>query len=217
LIEYSSKWPVIKRKYKKIRRAFFIFSPEMDQFTIFLQEGFLHILDLEGYDHMMFLLVICAIFSVKEWKQILWIVTSFTVGHSISLALSAVQIMVMNSGLIEFLIAFTIFFTSIENLFFKTLHPYRPAFSFAFGLIHGMGFSRLLLDLFMGMEFNVLNTLLPFNLGLEAGQLVIISVIFALIFFLQKFASLKSSSINYIISVPIGIQALLWMIQRWPF
>ena len=89
--------------------------------------------------------------------------------------------------------------------------------SFVFGLIHGMGFSRLLKELFMGMEFNVLTTLLPFNLGLEVGQLLIISVIILLIFTLQKFAGWKSQWINYLISVPIGIQAIVWMVQRWPF
>ena len=189
----------------------------MDEFNIFLEQGFLHILDLTGYDHIMFLFAICAIYSVKDWKQILWIVSSFTIAHSITLALSALNLIVMNAGLIEFLIAFTIFFTCIENLFFKSLHRYRMILSFVFGLIHGMGFSRLLKDLFMGMEFNVLNTLLPFNLGLEVGQLLIISVIILVIFTLQKFAGWKSQWINYLISIPVGIRAIVWMVQRWPF
>lgn len=189
----------------------------MHEFNIFLQQGFLHILDLEGYDHILFLFAICAIYSVKDWKKILWIVSSFTIAHSITLALSALNIIVLNGELIEFLIAFTIFFTCIENIFFERLHPYRMAFSFLFGLVHGMGFSRMLKDLFMGMEFNVLNTLLPFNLGLEAGQLIIISVIIAVIFILQKYAGFKSQLVNYIISIPVAVQGLVWMIQRWPF
>jgi hydrogenase/urease accessory protein HupE len=189
----------------------------MDQFNIFLQQGFLHILDLSGYDHIMFLFAICAIYSLKDWKQILWIVSSFTIAHSITLALGALHLIVMNSGLIEFLIAFTIFFTCIENLFFSNLHRYRMVFSFIFGLVHGMGFSRLLIDLFMGMEFNFLSTLLPFNLGLEVGQLVIITAIVTLIYILQNMAGLKSRTINYLISVPVCIQATIWMVQRWPF
>lgn len=189
----------------------------MDQFTIFLEQGFFHILDLSGYDHILFLFAICSIYLVKNWKQILLIITSFTIAHSITLALSALQFIVMNAGLIEFLIAFTIFFTCIENLFFSNLHPYRMAFSFLFGLVHGMGFSRVLTELFMGMEFNVLNTLLPFNIGLEIGQVVIICAIITCVFILQKYARIKPYLINYLISVPVSIQSLVWMINRWPF
>ena len=189
----------------------------MAQFNIFLEQGFYHILDLQGYDHILFLFAICAIYSIRDWKQILWIITSFTIAHSITLALSTLNLIVMDAGLIEFMIAFTIFFTCIENLFFTRLHRFRMAFSFVFGLIHGMGFSRLLKELFMGMEFNVLNTLLPFNLGLELGQLIIISVIIAIIYLLQRFGRLKTVLINYLISIPVAIQALVWMFQRWPF
>ena len=189
----------------------------MHQFNIFLEQGFFHILDLEGYDHILFLFAICAIYSIKDWKQLLWIITSFTLAHSITLALSALNLIVMNAVLIEFLIAFTIFFTCVENLFLSKLHQYRMGFSFLFGLIHGMGFSRLLKDLFVGMDFNVLHTLLPFNLGLEAGQVIIISVIIAFVYIMRRFAGLKKEAINYIISVPVAIQALVWMFQRWPF
>jgi hypothetical protein len=189
----------------------------MVQFNIFLQQGFLHILDLNGYDHILFLFAICAIFTLRDWKQLLWIITSFTIAHSISLALSAMDIVEINPGLIEFLIAFTILFTCVENTILRRLHPYRMVFSFIFGLVHGLGFSSMLKKLFMGMEFNFLSTLLPFNLGLEAAQLIIITVIMGFIFLLRKPAGLKSKVINYIISIPVGIQALIWMIQRWSF
>ncbi|NEU08336.1 HupE/UreJ family protein [Flavihumibacter sp. R14] len=189
----------------------------MEQFNIFLAQGFFHILDLQGYDHILFLFVICAIYSLKDWKQLLWIITSFTLAHSITLALSALNLIVMDAGLIEFMIAFTIFFTCIENIFLTRLHPYRMVFSFIFGLIHGMGFSRLLKELFMGMELNVLNTLLPFNLGLEAGQLIILTLIMTVIYTLRNFAGLSSKIITYLISIPVAIQSIIWMIQRWPF
>ena len=199
------------------RLSFYIFAGNMEQFSIFLEQGFRHILDLQGYDHILFLFAICAIYSIKDWKQLLWIITSFTIAHSITLALSALNLVVMNAGLIEFMIAFTIFFTCIENLFFSRLHRYRMAFSFLFGLVHGMGFSRLLKDLFMGMDFDVLTTLLPFNLGLELGQLIIISVIVTVIYVLRRFVGLQGRTINYIISIPVAIQAIVWMLQRWPF
>lgn len=75
----------------------------------------------------------------------------------------------------------------------------------------------MLKDLFMGMEFNLLNTLLPFNLGLEAGQIIIIAVIMTLIYLLKNFAGIKNNTVTYIISIPVGIQAAFWMVQRWPF
>lgn len=189
----------------------------MKQFNIFLEQGFLHILDLSGYDHILFLFAICAIYDLKDKKQILWIISSFTLAHSLSLALSALKLVVVNTDLVEFLIAGTILFTCLENLFFKHLHRYRIIFSFLFGLVHGLGFSELLQELFMGMDFNLLNTLLPFNIGLEAGQLVIILVILGLILFIQKIIKLDKKLINYIISVPAAIQAFIWIIHRWPY
>ncbi|SMO65788.1 HupE/UreJ family protein [Solitalea koreensis] len=186
----------------------------MNQFCVFLSQGFHHILDPNGYDHILFLFAICAIYSIQDWKHLLWIVTSFTIAHSITLALSVLNIINLDGAVIEFLIAFTIFFTCIENLFLPRLHNYRVLFSGFFGLIHGLGFSRLLKELFMGMEFNVLTTLLPFNLGLECGQLVIISVIMFLLFLTEKHIKLSPKLINYIISVPVLLQSIQWLWER---
>jgi hydrogenase/urease accessory protein HupE len=186
----------------------------MDQFYIFLSQGFHHILDPKGYDHILFLFAICAIYCYKDWKRILWIVTSFTIAHSITLALSVLNVISLDATLIEFLIAFTIFFTCVENLFLPKLHDYRVLFSGFFGLIHGMGFSRLLKELFLGMEFNPFTTLLPFNLGLEIGQIVIITVIITLIYLATNYLNLSLKTINYIISIPILLQAVYWMWER---
>ncbi|UKJ08990.1 HupE/UreJ family protein [Solitalea lacus] len=188
----------------------------MDQFITFLQQGFFHILDLEGYDHILFLFAICAIYDIKDRKKIFWIITSFTIAHSITLALCALNLIIIDGAIVEFLIAFTIFFTCIENLFIPLLNNYRVLFSGFFGLIHGMGFSRLLKDLFMGMEFNAFTTLLPFNIGLELGQIIIITAILLIIYMLARFLKLKSQPINYLISVPVLIQAMIWMWQRFP-
>ncbi|MCO4291961.1 HupE/UreJ family protein [Solitalea sp. MAHUQ-68] len=189
----------------------------MDQFLTFLQEGFFHILDLQGYDHILFLFAICAIYTINDWKRILWIVTSFTIAHSITLALCVLNIISINGNLVEFLIAFTIFFTCVENLFIPQLHNYRVLFSGFFGLIHGMGFSRLLKDLFMGMEFNAFTTLLPFNLGLEFGQVIIISFILTVIYCLIRFCKLQPKTISYLISIPVLAQSAIWMWQRFPW
>lgn len=146
-----------------------------------------------------------------------WIVTSFTIAHSITLALCALDIIAVNGEFIEFLIAFTILFTCIENLFIPKLHNYRVLFSGFFGLVHGMGFSRLLKELFLGMKFNAFTTLLPFNIGLELGQIIIISAIMVIIYILKNHLKLSSKVITYSISVPVLIQSAIWMWQRFPF
>ena len=183
-------------------------------FTTFLQQGFTHILDPGGIDHILFLLAICAIYSIRDWKQIIWIVTSFTFAHSLTLLFSVMGWVIIAAPVIEFLIACTIVFTCIENLWLPQLHAYRVTFSAFFGLIHGLGFSNQLKSLFMGMDFNVLETLLPFNLGLELGQMVIISSCLVLIFLLNKIKYLNPRAINYLVSVPVLIQAIVWIFER---
>jgi hydrogenase/urease accessory protein HupE len=183
-------------------------------FSTFLQQGFTHILNPGGADHILFLFAICAIYRYEKWKRVLWIVTSFTLAHSCTLALSVLNIINIPGAVVEFLIATTIAFTCIENLFLPKLHNYRIIFSGFFGLVHGLGFSYQLKSLFAGMEFSVWNTLLPFNLGLEAGQIVIISGALLLITLLNRIPRIQPKHINYLISVPILIQALWWMWER---
>lgn len=185
-----------------------------ERFFVFLEQGFTHILDPKGLDHVLFLLAICAIYSYKDWKQVLWIITSFTIAHSVTLALCALDLVNIDAGLVEFLIAFSIFFTAAENLFFRSLDRYRVIISGMFGLIHGMGFSRLLKELFTGMEFDVWSTLLPFNIGLEAGQVIIVSMVISLIFILNRYARLNARQVNYLLSVPVLICALYWLYER---
>ncbi len=85
-------------------------------FPTYFQLGFEHITDLNGYDHMLFLLALCAAYRYSEWKKILVLVTAFTVGHSITLALSVLNIIPVNGAWIEFLIPITILATAIKNL-----------------------------------------------------------------------------------------------------
>lgn len=183
-------------------------------FKTFLEQGFTHILDPGGADHILFLLAICAIYSTKDWKQVLWLITSFTIAHSITLALSVMNVISLAPPIVELLIASTIAFTCIENLFIPSLHRYRIFFSGFFGLVHGMGFSFQLKSLFTGMDFHFWNTLLPFNLGLEGGQIVIISGALLLIALLSRIPKLQAQHINYLISFPVLIQALWWMWER---
>src|SRR5712671_4887226 len=120
----------------------------MGEFPLYFGLGREHILDyVNGYDHILFVLALCAVYLVHDWKKILILVTAFTIGHSITLALATLSIITVNAGRIEFLIPLTIFVTAIANLFRKeealNQKPIQINYFFAlfFGLIHGMGFS----------------------------------------------------------------------------
>ena len=131
---------------------------------------------------MLFLLALCAIYQVQEWKKVLILVTAFTIGHSLTLALAAMEILHFPGAVIEFLIALTIFLTALYNLFWSPdqIEKSRPRINYymalGFGLIHGLGFSNQFKAL-LGSEESIVPILLPFNLGIELGQIVIVLVI----------------------------------------
>jgi len=152
----------------------------MNQFQLYFQLGIQHILDLDGFDHILFVIALCAIYLGRDWKKIIILVTAFTLGHSITLALATLNVIKVNADLIEFLIPVTIAITAVSNI----LKP-KPSngrgvqinyfFALFFGLIHGLGFSNYLRSL-LGKEASIFQPLLAFNLGLEVGQLVIVGI-----------------------------------------
>ncbi|MCB0278123.1 MAG: HupE/UreJ family protein [Calditrichaeota bacterium] len=186
----------------------------MSQFQLYLQLGIEHIVDWAGRDHILFTLVMICIYSRTDWKQLLWIISSFTIAHTLTLALSVLQIISVSPSLIELLIAITIFLTALENLFFQQFWSKRVYLSGFFGLIHGMGFSNYLRSL-LGRESDILLPLFSFNLGVEIGQLLIvigILIIELLVFYLIKEKN-KTIWIQ-LVSATVGIQSLLWIIER---
>lgn len=153
----------------------------MSDFLAFVQLGFRHITDPNGLDHVLFLLVLAAIYRPADWKPAVWVVTAFTVGHSITLALTVAGVLALPTELIEFLIPVTIVAAAVENLAFRERQgPWRtrarPVFAAVFGLVHGAGFANYLRSLFME-ELAV--PLLGFNLGLEVGQVLVLALAFA--------------------------------------
>ncbi len=153
----------------------------MDPFQLYLKLGFEHISDINGYDHILFIVALCAVYRLRQWRHLLILVTAFTVGHSLTLALAALKILVLPSDVIEFLIPVTILLTSIYNVYLGEPRPSgsgpRANYFLAlfFGLIHGMGFSNYFRAL-LGKEESIVAPLLAFNIGLELGQLVIVAI-----------------------------------------
>ena len=158
----------------------------MTAFQAYLNLGFSHITDLQGYDHILFIVALCAIYQLSDWKKVLILVTAFTVGHSITLALATLQVVNFRSDIIEFLIPVTILITAIGNLFHKpkpsridgkgNSQRLRYIAALGFGLIHGLGFSNYLRSL-LGKEESIVQPLFAFNIGLEAGQLLIVLIL----------------------------------------
>lgn len=185
-------------------------------FSTYLQLGFEHITDLNGYDHMLFLLALCACYQYFDWKKILVLVTAFTVGHSITLALSVLNIIPVNAAWIEFLIPVTIAATAAKNLIAKEEKAATATYFMAlgFGLIHGMGFSNYLRSL-LGDE--LLMPLFAFNIGIELGQMLVVGIIFLVQFALIKTISVKHTYWNTVISIVSGGISLLLAAQRIPF
>ena len=149
----------------------------MQDFYLYFLLGWEHILDWQGYDHILFVTAFCGIYSLYHWKRVLWSVTAFTIGHTITLALSVFNQIRMPAALVEFLIPVTIVITALFNILNKKQKPVAAKISYGlalvFGLIHGLGFSNYLKSL-LGRSTNIIAELFSFNLGLEAGQLVIV-------------------------------------------
>lgn len=148
----------------------------MSDLLAFAQLGFRHITDPNGLDHVLFLLVLAAIYRPTDWRPALWVVTAFTVGHSVTLALAVTGVLALPTALIEFLIPVTIVATAVENLLVRDRPGGwrargRPLFAGLFGLVHGAGFANYLRSLFVE---DLAVPLLGFNLGLELGQAVVL-------------------------------------------
>jgi len=188
----------------------------MNDFQIYLHLGFKHIIDLAGSDHILFIVALTARYIWSDWKQLLVLVTAFTIGHSITLALSVMQWVNIPVNLIELLIPVTIVITALVNFGvksfdFRSKYPIIYFFALFFGLIHGLGFSNYLRSL-LGKEESILPPLFSFNLGLELGQLLIVSVILIISFI---FVSLLKLDRRRIVQVISGIVFLLAANMVW--
>ena len=159
----------------------------MHSFPFYVQLGFDHISDLAGYDHILFLVALCAVYRLAQWKSLLILVTAFTAGHSLTLALTAFGLLTVRSEIIEFLIPATIFLTAIfnvvnyEDAISRETLPRRYLAALFFGFIHGMGFSNYFRALLID-ESTILLPLLGFNIGIELGQLLVVFCIVGSVF-----------------------------------
>jgi ABC-type antimicrobial peptide transport system permease subunit len=203
----------------------------MDNFYFFLKQGLSHILDTSAIDHILFIIALAILYHIKEWKQLLVLITAFTIGHSMALGLATFEAIKANTSIVEFLIPLSIIVTCIWNgiqlnstylqkkklknhQVFHVEHFSRLKYGIVlfFGLIHGLGFSNYL-RFILDSDEGILIPLLAFNIGLEIGQILIVSIVLIINFVLldllkiqkKQWASL-ASFIVILLSIPIAIE-----------
>ncbi len=191
----------------------------MDDFAFFFDLGWKHIISSDALDHQLFILALAAIYLLNDWKKVLILVTAFTIGHSLTLLLSAYNLIHVNSKWVEFLIPLSIVATAVFNFIRTDRHygQYRLQYVLAllFGLIHGLGFANTIR--FMLPEAEAITIpLLSFNIGLEAGQLVLVAFILLLSYLVVNKLKLRRKWWVWSLSAIALVASSAICFHRWP-
>ena len=193
----------------------------MSDFVLYFKMGLNHVLDFSAYDHILFLIVLAVVFTNFQWRKVIWLVTLFTIGHSITLALSAYKVLEIRMDIIEFLIPLTIFITGFINIIKSKNESKKKGninlfLAFFFGLIHGLGFSNYF-KMMVGKEEDKLFPLFEFALGIELAQVIIVIAILIIGMFLKNFLRvdrrdwvLVCSSIVIGFSIQMMVDRVFW-------
>ncbi|MGQ0713060.1 MAG: HupE/UreJ family protein [Gemmatimonadaceae bacterium] len=201
----------------------------MSEFLAFVELGLRHIADPRGADHILFLFALSAIYRLRDWRDALWVITSFTVGHSITLLLAVTGLVAFAPGVVEFLIPVTIVATCIENVVVRDRRSalwggrYRPVFAGVFGLVHGAGFANYLKTMFVD---RIAVPLLGFNVGIELGQIAILALAGVALVGLDlligrvrghatRLSALRLRAVG--VSVAVALVASYWAVERVPW
>jgi len=194
----------------------------MSVFELYLSLGLHHIADFKGYDHILFILTLCVVYRLDEWRRVLVLITAFTIGHSLTLVLATLDVVRVDGDVIEFLIPLTIFITALTNLFARKKnvpswqHYLKYTAALFFGLIHGLGFSNYLRNL-LGSEKGLALPLFSFNVGIELGQIIIVTMIMLMTKLVVDVLGMPRREWNVLLSgAGLGVSLVL-MAERFPF
>jgi hypothetical protein len=191
----------------------------MSDFSFYFRLGWDHIISLEALDHILFIASLAAIYMLKDWKQVLVLVTAFTLGHTITLILSTKELVVVNSRLVEFLIPLTIIATALSNLFQKsfTSRSVRINYFLAlfFGLVHGLAFANVL-RMILAEDQSFALSMFSFSVGLELGQVMVVLLILllaqAIVYYMRV---VRRDWVIFLSAAVFGL-AVQMAAQRWP-
>ncbi|NQW36508.1 MAG: HupE/UreJ family protein [Flavobacteriales bacterium] len=182
----------------------------LNQFTFYFKQGLFHVIDWSAYDHILFLVALIVVFTLKDWKKTLWLITFFTIGHTLTLTLAAYNLIYIKESIVEFSIAATIFITALSNLLFQKKNGQNSLninlfFALFFGLIHGLGFSSYF-KILVGREDDKVLPLISFATGVEVSQAVLVIVLLSLSFIgLTLFKISKRDWVMIISAIVLGI------------
>lgn len=191
----------------------------MQDFLMFLRLGWEHIISMDALDHQLFVLVLVAVYSFSDLKKILILVTAFTIGHSITLALSVTDLLRIPSDWVEFLIPLTIALTALDNILMRNkqnqLMKLNYYLALLFGLIHGMGFANTA-RMMLAKEQSLFAPLLGFNIGLELGQIFVVVIILIVLFVLLTIFRVNKKDWIMFVSSGVFALALQMCLERIP-
>ena len=195
----------------------------MSEFWVYFQIGLHHVLDIQAYDHVLFMMALVLPFTFKDWKRLLFSVTLFTVGHTTALLLSVYEILVIKASIVELLIPITILSTAVFNLFTIGKSNRKENLNLIFlitlffGIIHGLGFSNYFKTLLGGSSNSKLIPLLEFALGIEGAQITVVVAMLIVAYSVQslfKFSRrdwiLVGSAFIIGVVVPMIIENEIW-------
>lgn len=191
----------------------------MTDFAFYFATGWHHIISRNAFDHILFIIALTAVYGLSNWKQVLVLVTAFTIGHSLTLALSVYDIIRFNEKWVEFLIPCTIISTGLFNLSVKEYNSGSLRINYflalIFGLIHGMGFANTIRFMLV-KDQAIAIPLISFNIGLEAGQIIIVSFILLLSYLIVNKIGLQRKWWIRSLSAVVILFGLFMAQARWP-
>ncbi len=195
----------------------------MSEFWLYFNIGLKHVLDINGYDHVLFLIALSVPYAFKDWKKVLILVSLFTVGHTLALILSVYEIVIIKASLVEFLIPVTILITALFHLFTAGKSGKKESITFVafvtlfFGIIHGLGFSNYFKAILPGEKVDKLVPLLEFALGIEAAQIIVVLIVLLLSYIVQTFFRFSKRDWTLVMSafvigvvLPMIIESDIW-------
>lgn len=189
-------------------------------FLFYFKLGWSHIVSLDALDHQLFILALIAVYTAKNLKQVLILVTAFTIGHSLTLLLSVIDVVRFSSKWVEFLIPCTIFITALSNLFKKDFSAKAVNTNYylalLFGLVHGMGFANSV-RMMLAKDQNIGWGLFGFNIGLEVGQIFFVVIILGITWFALSFLKIKRREWVIFLSAAVFSLALQMALERIPY
>ncbi len=190
----------------------------MNDFTFYFTEGWKHIISKDAFDHQLFIIALAIIYTFKDWKRVLILVTAFTIGHSLTLALSVLDIIRLKTDWVEFLIPVTIILTALWNMIgSKSGKKINVNYFLAlfFGLIHGLGFANSI-RMLLAKDQSLAMGLFGFNVGLEVGQIVVVLAVLTLTKLITGFVKIPQRAYIFVVSLLVLIISTNIAFDRLP-